>query len=282
MPRVVDPSLKVVFCEGRPGSLDDLLLGHILPLGRTLVEPVGGKRGMRSFMEGYLGGYSGRYPEHLGFRDRDFDIEPSEDPQLIRLPGGQPIWLTHRAAIENYLIDASLVRQYWVEHENTPNWAYGPALSTQEIQEHIHQSAYELVDYQAVRWALAGLKPGPRWPEIRTTWTDHGSGDIPLSLDFDSCLADASRLVDMFRGAVDAVSRDLLCELAKRYHVRFEDNSFLKGRKYLVWFHGKDHLVQLCRRLADGFPRRHYATWASQRVDVKKYSDLMELVNRVR
>ena len=99
MTRVVDPASGIIFCEGRPGSLDDLLLGHLMPAGRALIQPAGGKQGIRAFIEGYLGSYPGAQPSYLAFRDRDFDFEPPERPHLIRLPGEKPIWLSYRAAI---------------------------------------------------------------------------------------------------------------------------------------------------------------------------------------
>lgn len=278
MPRVVDPALRIAFCEGRPGSLDNLLLGHLMPVGRVLIQPVGGKRGMRAFIEGYLGSYPGSQPEYLGFCDRDFDIEPPEQAELIRLPGEKPIWFSHRAAVENYLIDADLLRQYWTERENTPGWAHGPALPTGEIEDHIRESARELTEYQAVRWALARLKPGPRWPEIRTTWTKNGSGDLPSSLVYADCLAQACQLVTFFQDQIPDVHPDLLQEYAQVYREQFNAQHFFEGRGYLVWFHGKDHLVQLCHCLAPNFPRRHYAAWAAEHVDVHKHPDLQQLV----
>ena len=281
MPRVVDPSLKIVFCEGRPGSLDDLLLGHLMPVGKVLIQPLGGKHGMRAFIEGYLGSYPGAQPGYLGFRDRDFDVEPPQEPAPIPLPGEKPIWLSHRAAVENYLIDADLFWQYWVEREHTPGWAHGPALSTDEIEDHIQESARELADYQAVRWALARLKPGPRWPEVHTTWTKDGSGDIPPSLAYDDCLAQACRLVTSFQDHVRDIRPDRLQEYAETYRGRFNAPHFLEERGYLVWFHGKDHLVHLCRRLAPNFPQRHYAEWAAEHVDLRKHPDLQQLVAAV-
>lgn len=279
MPRVVDPSLKIIFCEGRPGSLDDLLLGCLMPVGQVLIKPVGGKYGIRAFIEGYLGNYPDESrPDYLGFRDRDFDVEPPENPALIRLSGEKPIWLTYRAAVENYLIDADLIRQYWTERENTPGWAHGPALPTAEIKDHIRESARELAEYQAVRWALAGLKPGPRWPEIRTTWTKNGSGDIPSSLAYDDCLIQASQLVTSFQSQIQDVHPDRLREHARTYRQQFNDERFWESGGYLVWFHGKDHLAQLCRRLTPNFPRRHYANWAAEHVDIRQHPDLQQLV----
>ena len=276
MPRVVDPSTRIIFCEGGPDSLDALLLRHVIPVG-VLIHPLGGKHGMRAYIEGYLGSYPGAQPDYIGFRDRDFDVEPPEQPQPIRLVGEKPIWLSHRAAVENYLIDADLLRQYWTERESAPGWAHGPALSIDEIEDYIRGSARELADYQTVRWALAGLKPGPRWPEIRTTWTEH-SGVIPSSLDYDDCLDQACQLVTFFQGQIQDVRPSRLREYAEVYRERFNDRRFFDGRGYLVWFHGKDHLVQLCRRLTPNFPRRHYADWAAEHVDARKHPDLHQLV----
>jgi hypothetical protein len=172
-----------------------------------------------------------------------------------------------------------LVHQYWSELENTPKWAHGPALSVDEIEKHIQESARELADYQAVRWGLARLKPGPRWPEIDTTWTKHGSGDIPSSLVYEDCLTQAAQLVTAFQNQVQNVHPDLLREQAKAYRKQFNDHRFFEEREYLVWFHGKDYLVQLCRHLAPNFPRRHYAEWAAEHINIDKHPDLQQLVN---
>lgn len=278
MAYVIDPTLRIVFCEGRPNSLDDLLLNHLLPAGSALIKPLGGKHGIRAYIEGYLGTYhEDAQPAYLGFRDRDFDAEPPTQPQLIRLKGTKPIWLSYRAAIENYLIDAELIQQYWMERENTPGWQHGPAMTTDEIEEHIVESARELADYQAVRWALARLKPGPRWPEVSTTWT-MGSGFIPQSLNYNDCLEEACRLSVSFQEQVQNVQSQQLQDYAEAYRERFSDDQFFEQHEYLAWFHGKDHLAQLCRRLAPNFPRRHYASWAAEHVNAKKHPDLQQLV----
>jgi hypothetical protein len=282
MPRVVDPNHKIIFCEGRPGSLDDLLLGHILPLGQVLVKPVGGKHGMRAFIEGYLGAYSDtNQPDYLGFRDRDFDVEPPEQPQLTRWPGEKPIWLSYRAAVENYSIDAHLIHRYWAERENAPGWSYGPAPSLRVIEEKIQVSAQALADYQAVRWALAQLKPGARWPELPTTWTG-GSGTVPDSLHYADCLTNAHQLVTSFQDNIRDVQTDRLSHYAETYRQKFSTVDFFEEEKYLIWFHGKDHLAQLCRCLAPNFPRRHYADWAAEHLDVRKHPDLLQLIKLAR
>ncbi len=258
--------------------MDPLLLAHVLPVGRAFVRPVGGKRGMRAFIEGYLGTYQHSPPTFLGFRDRDFDAEPAAQSGLIRLPGEKPIYLTHRAAVENYFIDADLIWQYWTEREQAPGWNHGPALSLAEIEDLIAKSARELAGYQAVRWALASLKPGPRWPEVATTWT-RGSGSVPTTLEYSDCLAKACRLVESYSDQLRDVHTDRMTEYAQAYREQFSDEQFFANRGYLVWFHGKDHLVRLCHQLAPSFPRRHYAAWAAEHVDIGKHADLQQLAD---
>jgi hypothetical protein len=268
---------KVVFCEGKPGSLDYLLLTHLLPT-RVRIRPVGGKHGLQAYIQGYLATYpSDASPAYVALRDRDFDYEPPETPQLIPLK--EPLlWLTHRAAVENYLIDANLLHTYWREHEHAPAWQHGPARSTDDIEARIAQSAQDLADYQAVRWGLARLKPGTRWPEINTTWTKEGSGDLPSSLAFDDCLAHACELATAFHVQLQGIRPDQLQEQADVYRQRFHEQRFLDRREYLVWFHGKDHLAQLCRRLTPNFPRRHYADWAAEHVNIEQYPEFQQLI----
>ena len=278
MPRVLDPSLGIVFCEGSPSGVDGLLLGHILPLGRLHIRPVGGKRGMLAFIEGFLGSYPRRQPGYLGFRERDFDVEPPELARLTRLHGEKPVWLSYRTVIENYFVDADLISEYWTAQQATAAWRHGPVPSKGDIERHIMESARELIGYQSVRWALARLKPGPRWPEIHTTWTRHGSGHLPACLAFSNCLHRAGELVTAFQEQVGGVGSDQLQEYAHEYQERFSQDSFLSEHKHLVWFHGKDHLAQLCQYLVPNFPRRHYVNWAAEHVDVGKHPDLQELV----
>lgn len=268
---------KVVFCEGKPDSLDSRLLYEILPVGHVRIRPVGGKYGLQAYIQGYLATYpSDAQPAYIALRDRDFDAEPPNTPQLIPLK--EPVWMTYRAAVENYLIDAELLHTYWREREQAPAWKHGPALSTDDIEARIKQSAQDLADYQAVRWGLARLKPGSRWPEIGTTWTKDGSGDLPASLAFNDCLARACELTASFQAQLQGIHPAQLQEQADAYRQQFNERSFLATQGYLAWFHGKDHLVQLCHRLAPNFPRRHYADWAAEHVDIQKHPELQQLV----
>ena len=278
MPQVVDPSVGIVFCEGSPGGVDGVLLAHILPLRNLYVRPVGGKRGMPAYIDGFLESYPSGPPGYLGFRERDFDVEPPDLAKLTRLHGQKPLWLSYRTVIENYFIDADLIREYWTAQQATTGWGHGPAPSKMDIQRRIMESARELIEYQSVRWALARLKPAPRWPEIHTTWTRNGSGHLPASLAFADCLHHAARLVTAFQDQVRGVGSDQLQDYAQGYRERFGAGTFLSQHKYLVWFHGKDMLAHLCPNLEPNFPRRHYINWAAEHVNVDEHPDLQELV----
>jgi hypothetical protein len=171
-----DSTVPIVFCEGLEDGLDPVFLHQIIPPGQAEIRPVGGKFSMRAFIEGHIAGYEDNNPAYLGFRDRDFDVEPpSATPLLIRLEGKKPIWMTYRAGLESYFIDAPLLHQYWSHHAAlSPIWKYSTPPPMETIQTIIENAARQLAEYQAIRWALAKLKPGPRWPEVRTTWMKGG------------------------------------------------------------------------------------------------------------
>ena len=278
MASIIDPATKIIFCEGQPNSLDSIFLSNILAPSTALIRPVGGKNGMKAFIDGYLSGYPvDKQPEYIGFRDRDFDAEPPEKEQLIELSGAKPIWLTHLACIENYLIDSALIWQYWHERETVASWHHGKAPSIDLIEEHILTTVKELCEYEAVRWGLSKLKPGSRWPEIQTTWTAKGSGDLPASLKYKDCLANASQLVEAFKSQTEGVSSEKLLAYADAYRAKFSQDSFVSAKQYRFWFHGKDFLVQLCKRFGNGFPRASYLAWAVAHIDSSKYPDLQQL-----
>jgi hypothetical protein len=77
--------------------------------------------------------------------------------------GNQSFTLTYRACIENYLLDASLIDQYWQEkhQEKTDNpaskWGHGDSPGISVIKDWLKSSAEEIRFYQAVRWALGDL-----------------------------------------------------------------------------------------------------------------------------
>lgn len=293
MASVTTPSKPIVFCEGREGGLDAVFLHQIIPTGSAQIKPVGGKDAMRAFIEGHMAGYTGTLPKYIGFRDRDLDVEPPDTPQLIRLPGPKPIWMTYRACLENYFIDPQLLHHYWSQCATGPAWKYGPSPSVATLDALIEQSARELAEYQSIRWALAKLKPGRRWPAIRTTWKRRGSGHLPSSLDFDPCLAEARRLLHDFKSKADLINQTQLEKDAERFRQRFTQDNFYSGRAFLVWFHGKDLLAQLFKQLnsylqSQGLPcnisANHYLTsayGAARNINPAHHPDLQELIRQL-
>lgn len=108
-------SSKIIFCEGKEESLDSKLLERVLetlPAERPTIVPYGSKFSFSLFAQGYFCGKKIDSQKYLVFRDRDFDAKPSEEVRLIQLRS-QPVWLTHRACIENYFLDPDLIHAYW-------------------------------------------------------------------------------------------------------------------------------------------------------------------------
>ena len=114
----------LLFCEGVQGGLDSLLLSRLLTgksPGSTIV-PAGGKYQMRAFIKGMLAA-SGSATAYVAFRDRDFDAKPPESVSLIQYADQSPTYMSHRAAVENYLLNAALLDAYWNDGAGAgPSW----------------------------------------------------------------------------------------------------------------------------------------------------------------
>ncbi len=273
---------KLLFCEGEPASLDYRLLSRLLR-GRpptTLIVPSGGKQGLRSFIRGRLEGYS-TPPSYVAFRDRDFDAEPPAAVALISPLPGRPVFLTHRAAIENYLLDAALIDSYWTTlSQSAPNWNHGDSPGVADIRCWIDAAAKVLTNYQAVRWSLSSLKPGDRWPELSTTWTE-GSGSLPANLDVDDCLTNAKQLVDDYRTETSGISVEDLLEQYQRFSSLFADPAFFDRADYLIWFHGKDLRKSMQKLRQNSISLQHFSGWAVEHIDWNQHADLRQLAASV-
>ncbi|MFQ5491525.1 MAG: hypothetical protein ACE5GE_12455 [Phycisphaerae bacterium] len=276
---VASSGTSLVFCEGRPSSMDAQLLNRMIPTSSTLVVPVGGKRGMRAFIEGRLSVHS-KLPSYIGFRDRDFDSEPPDQDILIKPEAksadSKPIYLSRLACVESYFLEAGLLHTYWAKHQDSPKWQHGGVPEEESIASWVEQAARKIAPYQAVRWALASLKPGERWPELRTTWTK-GSGSLPTNLEYDECLAKALKLVAKYQADTATVSLTHLKESAVEYHSRFEMPEFWSEKQFFLWFHGKDMMKALHKAKPKWISLRHYCEWAVGRLNWSKFGDLSEL-----
>lgn len=282
-------SKYVIFCEGDRNSLDQLLLRRILqqyPIAnRPQIVPAGGKFTFTQFAQGYFFPNKLSQQKYLVFRDRDFDAIPTTDPKLIQL--GR-MYLTHRACIENYLLDAELIHSYWQEKyaeklENpTSKWGHGDSPGIEEIATWISESAGSLIDYQAVRWALGDLlrNTGAR-SQLKTTWTG-GSGQLPPSLTLADCETEAKNLINQFRQAVDAVTLDSFQASLTQYQQQFAQAKFWQQQEYLIWFHGKDIQKAMQNQRQNYISLKSFMEkWAIPRLDIAQYPDFLELKDKI-
>jgi hypothetical protein len=280
---VVAPAVRVLFCEGKPQSYDYGLLNRLVTGPTVHIQPVGSKHGLRAFIEGYLANYS-VLPTYLAFRDRDFDVEPPSMPGLIPLLNergeqNKPIWMTYRSCVESYFIDSMLLHDYWQFGSTGPKWRHGAPPDSTIIKQHICEAAKEISGYQAIRWALARLKPGLRWAEIKSRWTDR-DGVLPPSCTFEDCLLKAKQLVNEFAAQVTPITTEKLEKMAVEYNRKWTSD-FYQSQQFLVWFHGKDLLEAWRRRI--GFSDQEcqsYIGWAIKNLDIGLYPDLVELRQR--
>lgn len=281
-------SKYVIFCEGDRNSLDQLLLRRILqqyPIAnRPQIVPAGGKFTFTQFAQGYFFPNKLSQQKYLVFRDRDFDAIPTTDPKLIQL--GR-MYLTHRACIENYLLDAELINSYWQEkyaqkQENpTSKWGHGDSPGVEEIATWISESASSLIDYQAVRWALGDLlrNTGAR-SQLKTTWTG-GSGQLPPSLTLADCATEAINLINQFRQAVDAVTLDSFQASLTQYQQQFAEAKFWQQQEYLIWFHGKDIQKAMQNQRQDYISLKDFMKSVIPQLDIAQYPDFLELKDKI-
>ncbi len=139
---------KIIFCEGKQYSLDYSLLNRLVDIiqGEPTIVPAGSKFTFSIFAQGYFYPDEAYNQKYIVLRDRDFDAMPSSNVQLLKLDtrlGNKNILLTHRACIENYLIDANQIHAYWsekyVEKEQYPasKWGHGDSPGIKAISEWI-------------------------------------------------------------------------------------------------------------------------------------------------
>lgn len=272
---VSDSSERIIFCEGKPNSLDYALLNRVVESidGCTIV-PAGSKFTLSIFAEGYFSANKGKKSKYLIVRDRDFDAKPTSNSQLLKLGKGDQLILTHRACIENYLLDASLIHAYWTQkyqdqQENpSAKWGHGDSIGIPKITQWIEDSARNLRDYQAVRWALGDLlSTNAARKQLKTTWTG-GSARLPESLELDNCKSQAVALINQFRQAVESITETRFQESLNNYLKQFEQEVFWSQKQYLIWFHGKDIQKQMQRQQNDYIALNSCFEWVINQLDI--------------
>ncbi|MFP5272210.1 hypothetical protein [Coleofasciculus sp.] len=279
---------KVIFCEGKQTSFDIKLLERVLEPGQgPTIVPASGKFSFSPFAQGYLSHDKAVNKRYIIFRDRDFDVEPTSDGKLLPLKLIKHCFLTNRACIENYLLDANLIHKYWhamFEKSENPlfKWGHGNSPGIEKIAEWIDGAARELKDYQAVRWALADVaKPSGARSHLKTTWTK-GSGKLPASLGLPHCQAEAKKLIQTFREAVDQVTQDKFEESLGIYQDKFSQDEFWQHKQYIIWFHGKDLQKAMQRQKSQYISlKENFCNWAIEQLDITQYPDLTELRTKI-
>ena len=277
---------KIIFCEGKQTSLDSQLLNRIvdnLPGDKPTIVGAGSKFTFSVFAEGYFFPDEVVNQRFIIFRDRDFDAVPnSANIQLLQF-GRQPIFLTHRACIENYLLDENLIHTYWEtkykEKIDNPSskWGHGSPPEIENISKWIKDSAYTLKDYQSIRWALGDLlqMQGARI-QLKTTWTG-SSGKLPVSLSLPDCHNDAVRLIENFRNAIETVTIEQFEKSLTKYQNQFSQSEFWEQKQYLVWFHGKDIQKAMQRQESRYISLGDFFDSMISQFDFTQYPDLVEL-----
>jgi len=268
---------NIIFCEGKT---DIPLLNKIVDGVRgdkPVPVSVGGKFNFKAFVDGYFSGKEESQP-YIIFRDRDFDIQPTDKVELLRL---NSMFLTHRTCIENYLLLPDLIDNWWrYKHEEkienpSSKWSHKNSPGIDEISKWLETSAESLKDYQAVRWSLGEFSKTTAQKQIKTTWTD-GSGHLPDSLTPEYCKTEALGLISEFRKVVDKVTPDNFETSLAEYQDRFNQPEFWEKKDYLIWFNGKDIHKEMQRKKSQ-YPSLKNFEWAIERLDINQHPDLMEL-----
>jgi hypothetical protein len=284
---------KTIFCEGKQTSLDYELLNRVvegIPGDKCTIVPAGSKFTFSIFAEGYFSRNQAVNQKYIVFRDRDFDVNPTENIQLLEIVNSREkvlAFLTHRACVENYLLDANLIHTYWREKyteklENpTSKWGHKDSPGVDLISAWIETSARSLQEYQAVRWALGDLlNMSAARKNLKTTWTGE-SGKLPASLTRQDCQSEALGLINQFRQAVEAVTPDNFEASLVTYQQHFSQEEFWVQKQYLIWFHGKDIQKEMQKQEPNYISLSSFFDWAITQLDITQYPDLMDLRTRI-
>lgn len=297
---------KVIFCEG---NLDLDVLNKVTENQSNSVTIVasGSKFSFSVFINAYFKKKNDENNEkqnkeenqktannYIIFRDRDFDIDPTSEIQLLQIDKlGNRAFLSHRTCIENYLLEPELIHQYWItqyaeklENPTIFNWGHGNSPGVDKITQWVEDAARILRDYQAVRWALGNLcQLSASRKQLETTWTKK----IPDSLDLSDCKNQALSLINEFKNTVAEVTIDKFEESLSKYLQLFNQQEFWQQEQYLIWFNGKD-IYKAMQKISQDKKRPYnssyismydYSKWAVNNIDINQYPDLIELRNKI-
>ena len=282
---------KTIFCEGKQNSLDYKLLNRVIKgIGhKCTIVPAGSKFTFSVFASGYFSQVKSTNQRYIVFRDRDFDAKPNSKVQLVPLydRASNKVFLSYRACIENYLLDANLLHNYWVakytEKLENPSsrWGHGDSPGVEAIAAWIEDSARNLQDYQSVRWALGDLlRMSASRQQLKTTWTK-GSGELPAFLSLQDCKTEALELINQFKQAIDTVTIEEFEASLSAYVEKFQQDDFWIKEEYLIWFDGKDIQKEMQRQKSQYPALKAFFDWAVTELEISQHPDLIELRTKI-
>ncbi len=291
MSSVIGSSVRVVFCEGKTDV--QFLYKYFKEVDLAVVEGLG-KYAISSFLKGYLKGRDGA-PNCLAIRDRDFDFKP--EPPVKLIPTGKDyLFTTHRASIESYWFDPTLIRRYLEWLGQMPNYRARnlPLPDLAHIGQIIADAAQSISAYQAARWALAEMRTLAGRFELSEKWVKE-SGQLPQDLSPEGSLLNGKSYLADFRNK--ALSASVETDFESHFQAfqrHFNSSDFVANQEYLTWFHGKDLVTAFHRVIANdpkfrlwnfSFEKYYQAycdlTNTALIFDLAPHPDLLELKRRI-
>lgn len=270
---------RKVYCEGKQGGLDALLMNALLkptPLDahRVEIEPIGGKESWSKFFDVYA-----QDNDFVAIGDRDCDKSPQFDADgsaklQQRRTRSQREYLTGLPCIENYFLDARLLHAYI---EQKPGVKDVPTVD--ELEANLRVVADELKFYMAVRWGLAELRNTVR--ELNRLEDIKAASVVEAD-----CIDLAYKKIEVWNQHYLAHAQSVSTQITtaqfgatyQQHREQFTAQTFFDDRRYLAWFDGKDLMGRwLAKR-----PRkvtvtmREYCDWAVSRIDFTPFPDLLE------
>ncbi len=251
-------SKYVLFCEGNEQSPDARLLSALYTRKGVTVKPLGGKRTLSGYVEGYIEGNA--KASHVAVRDRDFDVVPDEqNPPGSLIKTHIPtlfLWVRHE--IENYLLEPAILAHVL---DDVRTWKNAPPIDVQDAtgaRAVLDAAAKRIMFFEASRWALGTLT---RKVKDVSVLHNRWGLDFPTLPDADELAESKCRVntclgVQKFHQNTRQISEHDAATRYEHYVNAFSDPAFWSDARYLVWFSGKDIFASILREV--GLPPGYY------------------------
>jgi len=282
MMSVLNVSTKIIFCEGK---LDAKLLEKVTEnLENITIVPAQGKFTFSVFAQGYFANRK-KQSKYLVFRDRDFDLLPTEQINLLEY---KSMFLSYRTCVENYLLEPELIDQYWTEkyQEKLDNphskWGHKNSPGIEAIWQWIETSAKYIRNYQIIRWALGDLlRMSQSRTNLKTTWIGNNSLPSEDSLSLENCKQEAILLINQFRQDIESITMEKFETSLDHYLNLFTQETFWQNHRYLIWFNGKDLAKAMQKQKSNYISLKDFYDWIIAKIDIDKYPDLIQLRSKI-